>query len=409
MNSVLIVGCVPFPYGGAASSRMRSLALGLLEAGITVEVLAYSSDSHTKNPENEYQGRWRNVPICTFSFRKDGNAKKTRWLRLRWRENEAILKRVEKYCQEARVQTLLFYNQEPGLAIKIALICRRWNVAFIQQYAELHSRADIGRGVPLAHFLRERLHIKIVPHLATGAVVISRLLQARCAISPKYPVLKVPALINTEPYQLCPRFTGTPFTFTYLGAGARRDCLPELLAGFRLLRLLHPECNLQLLGLGANVEIRLKKICESYNLSESVRVQTWCSEAELQSAIAKTHAFILLRTDDISSWACFPTRLPEFLLHGRPLLMSGVGDAANLLCPDREYVPVRSLAQDDLVGAMASLIRDPVRWQSIATEGAKAAQREFGFERWGRELAFFIEQLKFSMRGKRVHSPKNNG
>ncbi len=395
MKVICLVGLLPFPGGGGATSRLRSFALGLAEAAVPVEVHAYAENHDAGTSSGEYGVLWRGIPTWTYSFpRVESNSGRWRLRRLRWREDAAILNRVEKSCAEGRVRAVFFYNQEPGFALSLLRVCRRWKVPFVQQYAELHIRADIGQGVPWPHFLREHGHMRLIPRLADGAVVISRFLQERCERTGRAPVLRVPALTNTETQPPLPLRPDTPFALTYLGAGARRDCLPTLIAGFRLFQSKFPQCRLQLLGMGRKKAEAVWQELKQAGLQEVVRVECWKPVAELKVAMAETDVFVLLRTDDDSSRACFPTRLPEYLLHERAVLMNPVGDVATLLSPEKEYARVHSLAAEEIAGALQALARDPGRRHALGIAGAAAAEREFGYRRWGCELARFFQRVE---------------
>lgn len=396
MRSICLVGLMPFPDGGAATSRLRSFAAGLVAAGWRVHVLAYGGEPGAAAPTPEEKSEWGGAVLWRYYPRVNGRPGRWRLRRIRWQEDDAIVRRVRLLLAAKEAGAIFLYTQEPGIALRLIRVAREFRVSFVQQYAELQVLKDAGQGVPWPNLLRQQIHIRLVPRRAAGNVVISRLLEERCARSGAAPIIRVPALTGTDRRPLVRMPVDMPFSFTYLGAGARRDCLDALIQGFSLLWNRQPEVRLNLVGLQKSAVLQVRAQLAGMGLGALVCVRSWMSSSDVEfiRIWRDTHAFVLLRSDDQSARACFPTRLPEFLLAQRPVILSRVGDVPDTLRDRQEAVFVASNSPADVAEALGYLAALPSRAASIGEAGGRAAEREFSHLLWGQRLSTFLETLR---------------
>ncbi|MBL9202944.1 MAG: glycosyltransferase [Opitutaceae bacterium] len=217
---------------------------------------------------------------------------------------------------------LLLYNQDPWLSMRLADVCKAARIPFLQQYAELHVAQDFRARWLQGYFLREQMHMRLAPRRADGNLVISSWLRDRVELEGGRNILRLPAFVDVDFWDaaigLAPN-RRVPGRIVYVGEGARRDCLETIIAAAALSRKWSPKIELRLVGLSGKRGRALRN-------HEGVITMPRLNHAELACEYSAAAATILLRSDDQSSRACFPTRLGEMLLGGAPVILSDMPD-----------------------------------------------------------------------------------
>ena len=104
--------------------------------------------------------------------------------------------------------------------------------------------------------------------------------------------------------------------------------------------------------------------------------------------------FVLLRKDNVFSRACFPTRLPEFLETGKPVIISRVGDVDQFLEHKTNALllnPRKNISE--LVSAVSYLKAEASHARAIGIAGMEVAARRFGFMQYVESLRYFVKHL----------------
>lgn len=378
------------------------MALGLNLAGAEVRVLAMPSGATSRAAPDGAPALWRGIPYHTRwvdppdSRLQRGLAAIRRPLRFLRPEAEAegrMLLYMSELARKRAVDVFLVYHQHPYVAARVALICRRYSVKFVQQLVEWHEAHDYLLRWLTPNYVNEYFHIRLTPRLYDGSVVISELLRDTVTRSGCAPPLLVPALTNTEALlEQAP--SGDDLrrpVFTYLGAGARRDLLGVIIDAFGLYLAQGNHGTLQLVGLTPRAVRRWSEHVGARGLAANVRVRGWVTDTELAQVRGTTDCYLLLREDGRSGRAAFPTRLPEFLVSGRPTITSAVGDVGKYLVDGASAVVVRN-TPEALANGMRSL-GDPHAARRIGSAGRAVALSEMSYEAWGRVLHQYLLRL----------------
>jgi hypothetical protein len=127
-------------------------------------------------------------------------------------------------------------------------------------------------------------------------------------------------------------------------------------------------------------------------MAKNVTVDGFLPRAEVDRHLAMTHCFLMLREQTEEGQAAFPTRLPEFLLAGKAVLASAVGDLELHLADRREIVYLRTTQPTELADAIEWLYRDRPTLEAVGQAGRLACLREFDYKRWGHVLYDFIQR-----------------
>ncbi len=307
-----------------------------------------------------------------------------RWLGLIGQEGSAAGRRALLAAVQRRIQAegatlrgVLLYNQDPVLATRLHRMCGASGILFLQQYAELHVAADYRARWLQGYYLREQLHLRKVPALAAGNIVISSTLSELVARHGARHILRLPSFADAD---FWPRAIAgaarekIPGRVLYAGEGARRDCLETVLRAAALCRTRGQAVSLRLVGLSSGARGDCGGLAETLGISAHVSMEGRLDHAGLAREYAESSATILLRSDDRSSRACFPTRLGELLLAGGPVILSDIPDYNLELRNGVNALFVNPRSVEDVARGLAEAAGTNERNACIGAAGAEFAR-----------------------------------
>ena len=265
----------------------------------------------------------------------------------------------------------------------------------MQQYVEQHIPADYFGGYLHPYLLRGRLHAHLFRGRADGDLVVCSYLDRWCRERSAAPCLIVPSLTSTEVDPLeAPRTIspGAPMTFAYIGPGIRRDCVGQMVRAAALLKSRSVLFRMVLTGLTPAAELRARSLVTAAGVSAEVVVSGWQDERVIRPLWRDASVFMMLRTNDRSSWACFPGRIGDYVLHGKALILSDVGDfpayfthrQSAMLVPPED--PVR------LADVMTELILHPTLATDIGARAGDLAATTFDYRWQGQRLKRWLDE-----------------
>lgn len=372
---VLVVGIVGYPGGSAAASRLQKIARGLNEAGAAARILAAGRQIDWR--QDEHGVAYMTMPLTGVR----GSA-------------SAFVAKTIALINEGSVDAIYLYGQS---WIHFATILARARARSIPVYADLTEWHAISLPVTkIKAWVDQNLfRLRLLPQLA-GAIAISRL-WAGYVQRIGQRVLVIPALGEQAPLER--KAAGAPhirgeWLVTYVGGLAARD-LPETmldaveneLAGGMRVRL-------RLVGRPADerrAQMLRERVASRPALAAAVEFTGWVDDMQLQRYLRESNAFLLLRPDGREPRACFPTRLPEYLGTGAPVILSAVGDVGCYLEDRRDAWLVAPGPQPAEVGnAFRHLHSHPAEAARIGAAGSAAGIAHFGFRAHGARLAQFM-------------------
>jgi glycosyltransferase involved in cell wall biosynthesis len=395
---VLIVYAGAYPGVAASAGRVQRFARGLRAQGANAFLLALNAAHRSPG-----QGRWHTdgygVPYTLVSRSPSGRFDLLRTLLERPR---LLARRAEEVFDQSRIDVAMLYGASWHAFRPVLELCHRRGVPVLMDFVEWYRIRMNLTWNPL--FWDQQVLYRRILSCLSGAVCISRL-WARHARSRGVPTIRIPAIGEAEPACLDhPANTEpTPFTAAYLGRLAARDLPQTMLAG--VARAAERGLDLRLVVVGSvdakgPARCAVREAQSHPRLKDRVTLTGWVSQEQLQRRLADAGALLLLRPDTWETRACFPTRLPEYLLSGRPVIMSDVGDTG-LYFRHRENAWL--LPPGDRPGKLAEalmhLASHPDEATSIGRAGQKTAIREFSYVKHGRRLLAFLERLRRRMRG----------
>jgi glycosyltransferase involved in cell wall biosynthesis len=128
-------------------------------------------------------------------------------------------------------------------------------------------------------------------------------------------------------------------------------------------------------------------------LRDHVRFWGRVSDAEVQERLIDSDALLFSRRSGRQAQAAFPTRLPEFLITGRPVISSAVGDIPEFLEDGRDAILVQPDNAASLASGIERLMREPDRGRRIGLNGFRKCHEHFHARSRGRETSAFLEEV----------------
>lgn len=346
-----MIGEYRFPDGDAAAIRTMALARALRDLGYAVTVLGKGTPREADRAADRggyfVQGiEYRTMNPVPMSFwRRVFNP----WQRLRLFATslEALDLRD---CHAVVVNASDSARHVPF----VRAVCRRHDLPLIGDVCEWYDPRQMSGGWLNPFYLVFLLVFHLVLPRLRNVIVVSRLLEARFSGGGRS-VIRVPSPIDVQEV--------TPGNFTpedrlvllYAGAAGRKDLLREVLLALRELR---PEerrmVEFRLLGptradlvalLGGRDELLQE-------LAETVRPLGRVPRAEVLSALQRAHFSVLFRPDLRYARAGFPSKVPESLAAGTPVLLNLTGDLGDYVGDERASIVAAGCTVAEIAAAI---------------------------------------------------------
>ena len=395
---VLVVGWLGFPFGSASSSRIRHFAKGLECCGVRTHVLTTRRIPLRECDINDdglmvYDG----VTYETTNVFETGERKTIirrvinllKATRSSWRRSKELL-------QAGRVNAVILNSRSFMQCQPIIRFCRKHGIPVVVDVVEWYLPWSI------PYFMRTIDHylgMHLSHRMCDGAIVISNFLDRQYGAW-GLPTLLVPALIDSgkarDPVSKRDSAMKGVLNLVYVGQFKPDEAVDDLLNGVRLARERGCPVELHMIGndgsTGAGRRVK-KRVAASTYLTGHVHFRGWLTEEEYRQTLETADALALLRKATTRALAAFPTRLPEFLATGKPVITNDVPDIPSYL-RDREHAHVVSAGRSDLVAdRLEEIYRNPEKQTAIGTAGRRHMQECFDYREHGQRLGRFVRQL----------------
>jgi len=331
IKNCLIVGSYTFPYGIAASARIRNLAYGFRDNGYTVYILAISPPFGAKG-----KTEWHEFDDNIFVRYLQENVPEKTWKNPTKRSMFFLRnlisssKFIGELCHRKPLDFAFIYGRG-YLSLKgILKECKKNNIFSILDITELPATYSSLLDLCL-HPLRldSLVGEKMLVGKANMLTCISTKLSSRYNNKLKY---ILPSVEAWEDVVFVSTTKKEVFTFLYVGSFMEKDN-PTLLLKF-FSELLEAEISFRLKVIGKyeylKEGISWKNTFRS-KFKNQVKFLGEASDSVLRQEMNSADALLLLRNTSTLEEYTFPTRLVEFLKSGRMVVTSPTGDIINYL------------------------------------------------------------------------------
>lgn len=167
------------------------------------------------------------------------------------------------------------------------------------------------------------------------------------------------------------------FTITYCGyMGGNKDGVDDLIKSFgHFTALVNESCKLNLIGTASQKDLKkLEELVEELGLSNSVVFKGKMANEDVLIELAKSSVLALTRPDNLQAQGGFPSKLGEYLLTGKPVLCTRVGDIDKHFS-DEELIFLNSHNPDYIASIIKDIFDNYEHYKDRAVFGQKAMKR----------------------------------
>lgn len=381
---VLIVTKASFPYGMAATNRIRSYALGLAANGNDVEVLTiHATEPHNRNPKNQIKGDYHGIRHRYV----DSNIRSGSFFRRRFDDLKDYLKSLHLVYKSNCDVVYVFMNS----LIKeqfILLTSKLSGKKVVRELCEYPYKKKCIRSAILLKTFR----------FYDGFVAISHELESY-AIKFKRKgasVIKVPILIdNTHPIKEKyehPR----PYIFHGGTLYEHKDAIISTMTAFaKANEILHGRVDFILAGPPSSDLDKLKQIVEKNHLEHNVYFLGQLSHDEIIRYQNGASLCILNKNDNLQNRCGFSTKLGEILYSFTPVITTTVGEAKYWLTDGKSAYITKPGAPKLIADQIIRAFSDEYLLKNIGKEGHRIASENFSCDIQGKRLSFFLNKIVF--------------
>lgn len=393
-HQIVLIGEYRFPDGDAAAVRTMSLARGFRELGLRVTVIGkgqpvpehYSPADGCHVVEGVRYTTMRPAPVGTLQRIVEG------YQRLRQFESaldaidlDGCVAIVVNACDSARHVPLL------------RAFCTKRKIPLVADVCEWYDPRQMPGGWANPFYLVFNAVFHGVLPKVQNLITVSRLLENRFSkpgknlvrIASPIDVSEIPHDDLTDPQRL---------VLLYAGSAGRKDLLAEILialgglsdAELRRLefRLLGPtQADLvALLGNQAGLLDRLK---------DTVRPLGRVPRAQVLAALQQAHFSVLFRPALRYASAGFPSKVPESLAAGTPIILNLTGDLGEYLADETASIVATSPAPEHIAVALRrALALNASQLKAMRVAARDKAELHFDFRRSIPALRQLLGQLR---------------
>jgi glycosyltransferase involved in cell wall biosynthesis len=186
----------------------------------------------------------------------------------------------------------------------------------------------------------------------------------------------------------------------FVGSFHPRELPETMFEGLQVAIQRGVELELVIIGNKRNGGRALARLEAMPELSNRTTFTGWISDEQLAEHLGSASAFVLLRKDDRETRALFPTRLPEYLVTGNPVVLSAAGDLPIYLRHrESAWIIPPGDAPEALADAIVHLANNDDERQKIGRGGFDVARRMLSIQPLGERLYEFLGRVLSDRRG----------
>lgn len=396
---ILIVMMSSFPGPSPMANHVQRLARGLGQLGHRARVVAprLPGDGLPADGHDDFGTPYSSFPMPA----------RPRLLPFYPHWTAAIRGRLERKVAEViaaeGADAVIVYGESWYAFAGVRALCKREGIPLLgypMEWAPPGVASVLGLSWP-----DQWMHRHVTYPRCDGIIGISRM-WAQWARRQGVPAIVVPSFSkfdeNDAPAAAGPE-AHQRFRIVFVGRWVRRE-LPRTLFD-AMQRALDRGVDLELVVVGSagnptslshRIEERpaTRRLAKLPRVRERIRFLGFVDPQTLVREMNAADAFVLLRRQSRETDALFPTRLPEYLATGKPVIVSDAGDlAAYLKHGESAYVIPAGDRPAELADAIVRLATHPDEAAAIGRGGRRALAESFDQQKLAARVADFVGSL----------------
>ncbi|MEH1166201.1 glycosyltransferase [Micromonospora sp. CPCC 205539] len=379
-----------FPHGDAMSNRLLQLARSATPpGGVTLVVNDWPEDGTCPPTAPDLPP---GVRLITLPRRRIGGGVLGRWLHRRTRPLRmvAALRRAGVRRRELTgvYLPLGLWDLLTWAVLRVVVPC-----PVTVDVLERHDPAQFPRGRLTPYFIRHRWSSFLAGRLAGRIIAISEALE-RHFVRRGRPTLLVPPQVDCADYpDPAPPSLDDGLRLLYAGSAGPKDQLAVVLAGIRGLPAAdRSRVHLVIAGISRDQADSLSDLGDLTlgDLDDQVSFLGRVPRERVLAELRRSHFSVLVRPSAGYAQAGFPSKVPESLAAGCPVLLNHTSDLARYVVDGREGIvlagPTEVDVRDGLARALA--LRDADWW--AMSHAARERAYCFDYRAWTPVVSGFV-------------------
>ena len=395
--NVFFITKVPFPNGMAPTKRITCYAKGLSDNGINSEVLVIN---RTESSENTLNKSTNGVLAKYAKYQYlGGSTYRPKGILQRKYQDLIDLSKVVVYCLRNADKETIIYNYGDDIIIHIlfTIVCLLTGAKQCRELCEYpyHTVEHVGA----IRKTKSWITVHILFKLYDAIIPISNTLQelAEKNKGRRTKICKIPILVDEDncEQEYASISVPHPYIFHSGKLDEQKDGFIGMLKAFCKARLQYPNLHFYSTGILSNSSHKeeAEAIINQFSAKDNVHFLGFVSESELNAYQKQSSLFIINKLPSFQNKYCFPTKLGEYLLCGRPVITTDFGEAVNYLEDGKSALIVHHGSTDELSDAIIHLLNNPPLAEEIGRNGCLIARDRFGYKGQGKKLSEFFNSL----------------
>ncbi|MEH0972533.1 glycosyltransferase [Micromonospora sp. CPCC 205546] len=387
-EKLMVLGAYRFPHGDAMSNRLLHLARSATPEGATTLVVNdWPADGSRPDPTPDLPPDVRLITLVG-----GGGGRFGRWLHQRTRPLRvlAALRRAGIRSDQlaGAYLPLGLWTLTTWAVLRVALRC-----PLTVDVVERHDPEQFPRGRLAPYFIRHRWSAFIAGRTADRVIVISETLE-RHFLRRGRRTMVVPPQVDCAAYDdPAPPSLRGGVRLLYAGSPGPKDLLGVVLAGIRLLPPAdRGRVRLVIAGISRNQATDVSDLAEDdlAELGDQVTFLGRLPRRRVLEELARAHFSVLVRPSAPYAQAGFPSKVPESLAAGCPVLLNHSSDLARHIVHRREGIVLAGPGAEDVRDGLAhALTLDDAQWQRMSRY-ARDRARSFDYRSWRSAVSGFV-------------------
>lgn len=389
MKRVLILGMYRFPHGDAPSNRILAMAKSIRAAGYLPFVIGNGQIVGNEPGAPANRGVVDGVPYVSVRAQRDSFFSRfIRRIFLTW-----FLVRAARGVGLSNVQCVITTHTTVTLGL-ILFSKYIWRKPLIVDCSEWHEISQFKNGFGSPEYLIFKYRFHVLCGMARNVICISKLLTSHFNETAKStlclpPQVDVNAFGRHSNVAVCNRIE-----LFYAGTISGKDHLDVALAGLSLLR---PDeiarVRLTIAGPSPDQVLALlpkgKQSIEA--LKKSLCLLGRISRDDVLAELSRVHFTVLLRPVTRYSTAGFPSKIPESLAAGTPVMVNLTSDLGDYLVDGEDSIIVDDCTPEAFASAVRrSLLLSTKDLEEMIISARRRAARSFDVGAWADPVGAFI-------------------
>lgn len=387
-----IISSHKFPYGGAQTNRIISIAKGLAQIGNKVTVL--QAIPYIKDENNNKKNGFYNEINFKYFMNGFNSLKITHKLFNRMKSVISIFNIVNHLrLNKTKNDVLIVQDNFISHRIVLYLFSRIHKIPMIRDEGEYPDYL-IYHEISMFRSLLSRLDTFLEARLFDGLLLISTALFNfyKKRVLKRVKLKLIPLTVETH------RFIKNTVKqkqkyICYCGyMGGNKDGVPILINAFALIANKHKDVNLVLIGSASPTEINaINKQINKFDLASRIILTGQISRDEIPDYLCNASALALARPKNKQAEGGLPTKLGEYLATGNPVIVTNVGDIPVYLGDKVNAFIAEPSSAESFAKKIDEVFSDYLFAQNVGQAGQKIANSTFNYIEQAKNIVNFID------------------